>query len=188
MRTALFSVAAVLLAGCSSPMSAPEPVRSTALESSDLKLAERFFHALYRPRHSSDRIVVDASAEDSFGHIPLVTRNRELAARLDTMRQPPRPLRLVVHSGDRPEPYGSSHFVYTYDAATGKFTALGPHSFGVDTPDSSNMWLDIRHWPDGTRLVCVSHWWINDLRDDIFHLRQGESKFRFAVASIPIID
>ena len=188
MKIAIVAAAAFLLAGCSSPKSAPEQIRSTAMEPSDIKVATRFLDALYRPRHSPDRIIVDASAEESYAHIPLGVRNRELTSRLDLLRHPPERLRLVINSGDRPEPFGSSHFIFEYDRLTGRLTSMGPHITGAATSDSSNMWLDIRHWPDGTRLVCVTFWWINDQKDDIFHLRQGESKFRFAVSSIPLID
>jgi hypothetical protein len=185
MKAAFTWIAAAILVGCSS---APEAARTTALESSDLKLAKRFLDALYRPRHSADSIVVDASSEQSLDHIPLRTRNRELASRLDVMRRAPDRIRLVIYSGDRSAPYGSSPIVYTYAIETGVLSGVGPESSGAEPSERPDMCLDIRHWPDGRRLVSVSAWWINDGKHDIFHVRPGETKFRFVVASMPLVD
>jgi hypothetical protein len=188
MKIAIVSSVAFLLVGCGTQKPAGGQIHSTAMEPSDIKIAARFLDAVYRPRHTPDKIIVDASAEESHAHTPLGIRNRELASRLEIMRHPPEHLRLVINSGDRPTPYGSSQFIFDYDRHTGRLTPLGPHITGSATSESSNMWLDIRHWPNGTRLVCASLWWINDSRRDVFHLRLGESKFIFAVSTIPLID
>ena len=64
-------------------------------------------------------------------------------------------------------------------------TSHSPHEIGDDKAD---MWIRIDHWSNGTRLVSLSSTWIDDLKDNIFHLRKGERKFRFAIAIEPLID
>src|SRR5262245_60542443 len=73
-----------------------------------------------------DRVIVDAASEESFSHFPLAVRNRELSSRLAQMRQVPCPLQIVLNSGDRPAPFGSSHYSFTYPVALRLPSQNGP--------------------------------------------------------------
>jgi hypothetical protein len=155
------------------------------LVNQDIKLATHFLKALLGPNQSEFRVVVDADSEQSMKHIPLATRNRQLQERLTLLRTPPtRAITVNIYSADLPKPWGSDHWVYSFDAESGELAELGRHEVGGD---DSDLWIRIDHWPNGTRLVSLSFSWINDLKSDTFHLRHGEKKFRFAITSEPLI-
>jgi|GEM_PF-5883017 len=153
---------------------------------SDIELVRHFLDALYRPSDTAYRVIADAESEEMMGHIPLAERNRSLRNCLDQLRHAPtRIIMVTLHSGDRPEPWGSNLSLYSYDARTGGFTSKEPHKIGGE---ASDMWIDVRHWPNGTRLVSLSHTWIDDFKSNTFHLRKWEQTFRFAIAIEPLID
>ncbi len=154
------------------------------LVATDSALAQHFLDALYRPNSTKYRVIADAASEKSMGHIPLTKRNRDLSIRLSELRQAPASnIRVNLHSGDRPEPWGSDIFVYSYNTRTGEFVKVRRHRI---EDDSSDMWIDVRHWPNGTRLISLSFTWIDDLKNNTFHLRSGERTFRFAIAIEPL--
>lgn len=175
------------LGGCASQTeSHPTSTASPKPIDQDIKLTTDFLEALLRPERSKYRVIVDADSEESMRHIPLAIRNKQLQGRLAMLRTPPRRLITVnVHSADIPKPWGSGYYIYAYDTGSGDLAERGSHEIGGD---QSDMWIRIDHWPSGTRLVSLSFTWIDDTKNDIFHLRQGENTFRFAIASEPLID
>lgn len=175
----------IALSGCATIRDKPaQGGDRTNLLASDVELVRHFLDALYRPASTAYRVIPDAeSEEESMRHIPLAKRNRNLSDRLNQLRHAPfSVLRINTHSGDRPKPWGSGIFVFSYSTRNGEFTFVRPHEIG---DASANMWVDVRHWPDGTRLVCLSLTWIDDSKNNIFHLRSGQETFRFAIASEP---
>lgn len=187
MRFVVATILAIALGGCASQTeSQPTSTSRPKLVDQDIKLATHFLQALLRPNQSEFRVIVDADSEESMRHIPLTTRNRQLQERLALLRTPPtRAIKVNIYSADLPKPWGSDHYVYSFDTESGELAELGRHEIGGD---DSDLWIRIDHWPNGTRLVSLRFSWINDLKSDIFHLRQGEKKFRFAIASEPLID
>jgi hypothetical protein len=188
MKLAITALSLLALFGCASTQDSKRDQNSNHpnLITADTKIVNCFLDALYRPGRTPYRVVPDAEADEGMSHIYGDERNRVLRTRLNQLRRAPTAVILVnLHSGDRPEPWGSEVFVYSYDTKTGDFAVVGPHKVG---DNSSDMWIDVRHWPNGTRLVNVSHAWINDFKDNIFHLRSGEQTFRFAVAIEPLTD
>jgi len=188
MKLAITALSILALFGCASNRDGKRDQNSNHhnVISNDIEIVSGFLDALYRPGRTPYRVVPDADADEGMGHISVNERNRELSNRLNQLRRAPSAVILItLHSGDRPEPPGSEVFVYSYDTKTGDFAVVGPHKIG---DSSSNMWIDVRHWPNGTRLLNVRHTWINDFKDNIFHLRRGEQTFRFAVAIEPLTD
>jgi hypothetical protein len=179
--TFLLGTAGALL--CLTACSSPRP--AVSLNPSDVQLAHRFLDSLFRPDKSSYNLIVDASSEEMLGHIPLTKRNRDLRARLVQLRAAPAVIRVVLHSGDQPPPWGSSLWRYVYDRQTGGFIEEGRWEPARRSHDLS---MDIRHWQDGTRLVSLSVVWLADLNHDTFHLRRSENMFRFVISIVPCID
>jgi hypothetical protein len=143
-----------------------------------------FLDALYRPKSTYYQVFPDAASETGMAHIPLAQKNQDLHDRLDQLRRAPQPTITVnIHFADRTQPRDSGFVLYSYDTGTGGFTAQGIHEIGDVSP---NMWMTIRHWPNGTRLVNLRNTWIEDSKDNIFHLRRGEQAFRFAIAIAPL--
>ncbi|MEK7951763.1 hypothetical protein [Luteolibacter soli] len=189
MKLALALFGWIALVGCVStpetPASSNEKGRIEMI-ASDIDLLRHFLDALYRSASTPYRLISDAASEQSMAHIPVADRNLELTDRLNELRRAPHPVITInVQSGDRPEPWGSGFTLYSYDTRTGKLAAVGPYKLGQDTAD---MWIDVRHWPGGTRLISLRFAWIHDLKDNIFHLRKDERTFRFAVADEPLME
>lgn len=153
---------------------------------SDIDLVRHFLDSLYRSGDTSYRVIPDAESEESTGHIPLAKRNQDLSNRINQLRHAPsRFITVNLQSGDRPEPWGSGLFLYSYDTKTGDLAFERPHKIG---DNASDMWIDVRQWPNGTQVVSLTHTWADDFKDNIFHLRKGERTFRFATAIEPLID
>ncbi len=187
MRLLFVSFGLIGFVGCtatSESWSRAKP--KVALNQSDVELVAQFLNALYRTGHTPYRVIADVASEDWMPNLPLAKRNEELRKRLNWLRRAPQSvIKVNLHSGDRPKPWGSGIFVYSYNTATGEFESTGVYKTGKATSD---LWIDVRHWSEGTRLLCLSHSWIDDFKDDIFHLREGERTFRFAIAIEPLID
>ncbi|MBL9130509.1 MAG: hypothetical protein JNG86_04870 [Verrucomicrobiaceae bacterium] len=169
------------LAACSTSASRP----AVAVMPADVQLARHFLDSLYRPKQSSHDVIVDAGCEKALSHLPLAKRNRDLRARLDRLREAPAVIQVVLQSGDQPPPWGSSLWRYVYDRETGAFTEAGAFD---PAQRSHDMAMDIRHWPNGTRLVSLNVRWLPDLDNDTFHLKRSETTFRFAISIIPCLD
>lgn len=177
----LFCLFALL--GCvATPQEQAHVEGKRALIPSDIELVRDFLDALYRPGQTLYRVTADADSEEAVGDT--AGRNRKLSARMQQLRiAPSQTITVNLYSGDRPEPWGSDHFLYLYDRRTGGFTVEGPHALDRSSAD---MWIDVRHWPNGTRLVNLSNTWIDDFKDSIFHLRLAEKTFRLAIAIEPV--
>ena len=185
MKFFVVTVFAVVLCGCATQTEGqPTSTGRPKMVEQDINLAAHFLNALLRPNQSEFRVIVDADSEESMGHVPLATRNRQLRERLSLLRIPPtQVIKVNIYSADFPKPWGSDHYVYSFDTKSGELAEMGRHEVGEG---DSDLWIRIDHWPNGTRLVSLSLSWIKDSKDDIFHLRQGEKSFRFAVASEPL--
>ena len=173
MRILFALFGSVVLVGCTTTSESPPDAKPGRVRiATDIDLVRHFLDALYRPDRTT------------FCVIPVADRNQDLRARLHQLRRAPSPvIRVIVLSGDRPGSWSSGHSVYSYDTATGRFAATGVHKAGQD---ESDMLIDVRHWPSGTRLLNLSNTWIDDFKDNIFHLRKGEETFRFAIAIEPV--
>jgi len=179
MKPLLIFCAAFSIIGC---VTKPTPIGSShpPIAEADRLLAFQFLRALYRPTESRHRVIADASAEEA-RNIPLRQLRAELSSRLAILRAAPRDtLRVVIHSGD-----DSAHTGYLtgdFHRTNGRFDVLPISTYSA----SHDLSIDVRHWPDGTRLVCVSCFWIGDMQHDIFHLRKDERIYRFAISAMPI--
>jgi len=181
-RFLLFSC--LLLASCVSNHM-PEVLRSTpALAAEDQRLALNFLHALYRPSSATHRILIDAKTE-SYPHGWSHARRQEsLESRLKQLRRDNRddhPLRVAIHSGDQPQPHGSGFLVGNYQPNSGRFDVIQP----AWVKDRADVSMDIRHWPEGTRLISLSDVRLKDYLDDAFHLSPGSKTFRFVLSLLP---
>ena len=170
------------IVGCSTPPSPRTESSQPPITESDRLLAFNFVRALYRPASSEHRIVADPNAEESWRSVPHSRRRADLTFRLVALRAAPRDvLRIVIHSGDDPQHPG--YLTVDYNRKTGHFDPIPLSPY----PANADLSIDARHWPDGTRLVCVSCHWIGDMKDDIFHRLRGERIYRFAISSLPLM-
>jgi hypothetical protein len=181
MKPLLLLCAFCSMVACSTaPLPSKERSRPSIAES-DRLLVLNFLRALYRPGASDLRIVADPNAEESWQSIPLRQRRAELKSRLATLRSAPKDvLRIVIHSGD--DPKHPTWLAADFTRSSGRFEVIP-----LSTYPNRDLSIDVRHWPDGTRLVCVSCAWIGDMKDDIFHRHSGERIYRFAISSLPLM-
>lgn len=175
----------IAVAGCAIPKNMRiDPSPPIVVNVSGLDVARNFLDALYRPNDTSFQVSPDAASEAGMGHIPLASRNQDLQERLNQLRRAP--VSIIAVNLDIPnsvQPDDSRHVLYFYDTRTGRFTAANEH-MNIDA--SPNMWITIRNWQNGTRLVNLKHTWIDDGKDNIFHLRREEQLFRYAIAIAPV--
>lgn len=179
----LQTLAVLLLASCAS-RNAPEVLRSSpSVDKNDSRLALDFLRALYNPSTTPYRIIIDASEPypHDWSH---VKRRARLASRLKLLRQGSQLLRVVIQSGDKPQPYGSGFLVGLYHKPNGRFEFIQP----AFVKDRADVWLDIRHWPDGTMLFNLTDERLKDGLDDTFHISSNTSTFRFVHSVLPPID
>jgi len=167
----------------SNPSKEPLPFGQKEATPADLALTQNFLDALFRPKHTVFRIVADASSESSNSRIE--DTNKILEKRIAMLRNlAEKPvLSIWIDSGDSPLPYGSGIVVFDYFTDSGTLVRRGPH---LDMKNLGEILIDIRHWPNGTRLVNVSASVFDDFKVNIFHLRQKEEIFRFAIAIEPL--
>jgi hypothetical protein len=182
MKLTLIAILSITLSGCSTMREGSiTKAVGPRLVTEDIELATDFLNALLRPNDTSFRVIADADSEESMRHIPLATRNKELQGLLTSLRVPPNSTVTVnLQSAALPKPSGSDHYVYTFDTRSGKLDEVGLYKIGSDSAD---MWMQIIHWQNGTRLVSLSFTWVHDLKIHIFHLRAGEQTFRFAITT-----
>jgi hypothetical protein len=185
MKRLVALIGLIALAGCHIPLNERIDASDAGVMSdSDLDVARNFLDALYRPNNTSYQVYPDASSEEGMGHIPLAARNQVLRERLNQLRRAPGSIIAVnLDIPDQIRPDDSRHVLYSYDTSTGRFEAASKHKIG---DVSTNMWITIKNWPNGTRLVNLRQTWIDDDKDSIFHLRCGEQSFRFAIAIAPV--
>ena len=182
MKPLLLFCAVCIIVGCSTVPLSPTDSDRPSIAEPDRLLAFHFVRALYRPGMSDHRIIADPNAEESWRSFPLRQRRAELSSRLTALRAAPRDvLGIVIHSGD--DPRHPAYLTVHFNRSNGRFELI-PLSTYPANPDLS---IDVRHWPDGTRLVCVSCSWIGDMKDDIFHRRRHERVYRFAISSLPLM-
>lgn len=175
----LLTVACLLLASCTSRNTADVLHITPPLDKEDSRLAFDFLHALYKPSTATHRIIIDVS--EPWHGWSQAKRRAELAARLKLLRQGSQPLRVAIESGDQPHPYGSGFLVGLYHKPDGRFDVIQP----AFVKDRADVWLDIRHWPNGIRLVSLMDERLKDDLDDTFHISPNTSTFRFVHSILP---
>ena len=181
-RSILQTFACLMLASCASD-NMPKVLRDTpALAPKDQRLALDFLQALHRPSSATHRIIIDA--EPYPREWSYVRRREKLETRLKQLHEDNRdghPIRVAIHSGDQPQPYGSGFLVGHYHPKNGRFDVIQP----AGVKDRADIRLDIRHWPEGTRLISLSDERLKDYLQDDFHLLPGSKTFRFVRSVLP---
>ena len=172
--------ATVALGGCATTSRAPVEITRVPLPEADRRLAINFLRALYRTDGSNYRIVLVPDAEETERKTPLRERRAALSTRLALLRTAPSDtVQVRIESVDTPAP--TSNLTIGFHRKTGRFEVLASPSISL-IPDLS---IDVRHWNDGTRLVCLDSYLIGDQKDEIFRLRKGEREYRFTSSSLP---
>ena len=170
------------LVGCSTAPLSPTVSSHASITQSDRLLAFNFLRALYRPLASEYRIIIDSNAEESWRSIPLQQRRAELSTRLTALRAAPREV-LRIGISSQADPAHRGYLTILFNRTNGRIQVMPGSTF----PWDADLRIDVRHWPDGTRLVCLSCSWMGDMKDDIFHRRSGERIYRFAISWLPLV-
>jgi hypothetical protein len=176
MRPTINLLLVCILIGCASP-----PALPVAIRAKDTAIALNFLKALYSPESTDYRVIVSPDTQAMSANDSPSQHRIKLGRRLADLRQiKPQ----VIHLwSDDPPPIGSSTFRYLYDQESGELRSIANEEKVTD----SHYRIEVRHWPDGQRLICLDRW-LQDLHGEQFRVDPDSTTIRYCAATIPIID
>jgi hypothetical protein len=136
----------------------------------------RLLEALEHPDQSRDKIVLDATPEQTFGEIP----PQRLAARLEDLESHQRSLRIAYSADDKTHAGRSPYVTMDYDLATGcqgHAPKVGRLTNDVSGLPGIDVWIDVRHEVDDT--VVLDCLWLPSKEEDFFRFGNEPHLIRF---------
>ena len=142
-----------------------------------------FFKDVFDGRDSRNAIQLHPFDDEPPAQFSKESLRTEYAARLEKLRSANGRIIVAIVSGDEPRPYGSTWMKKIYHSGEGRW-----EEFPKDIIPPSLPWLeiDVRHWPDGAKLLSVRASWMGDARHETFHRRPGHRAFRFIQSMVPL--